>query len=71
MCGSKKGDGLPTPFGFALNHEGGIAAYEELGEFPFSVMSEQEDGEDAHLDIATFRRHPVSLAGIAEARARV
>jgi hypothetical protein len=57
-------------FGFTFNQEGAITAYEELGEFPFSIMSDQGDDED-YMDIATFRRHPVSLAGIAEARARM
>jgi hypothetical protein len=54
-------------FGFTFNPEGAIAAYEELGAFPFSVMSEQND-DDNYTDIATFRRHRLSVAAIAHAR---
>lgn len=55
-------------FTFTFNLEGALAAYEELGEFPFSIISEQGD-DDNYMDIATFRRHPVSLTCIAQARA--
>ena len=55
-------------FSFVFNLDGAIAAYHELGLFPFSIISEQGDDDD-YMDIATFRRHALSLAEIGRARA--
>jgi hypothetical protein len=57
-------------FSFALNPSGAMAAYQELGEYPFSVIDEELTGND-YWHVATFRRQPITTEAIAGARAEM
>jgi Regulator of ribonuclease activity B len=54
-------------FSFPLNRGGAMAAYRELGEYPFSVIDEELTG-DEYWHIATFRRQAITIETVAHAR---